>query len=194
MKTESYLALFRRIFPMRSIKTRLPPRLCRPVNYGCMSRKKEIWQKYFPCQIRKAEIRGERMISMRCVWSALIIKIILRLPFTGIWRAAATKARSASAFIIMMRLKIRLRKRHLLQVRNRLPSQKMSLVRWYIIIRVLPFCTFLQTELYIGSIWRKMRRKCLRRILLTNGMPFQMTVILWCIRPEGKQISPRRFI
>ena len=67
-------------------------------------------------------------------------------------RAAATKARSASAFIIMMRLKIRLRKRHLLQVRNRLPSQKMSLVRWYIIIRVLPFCTFLQTELYIGSI------------------------------------------
>ena len=53
---------------------------------------------------------------------------------------------------IMMRLKIRLRKRHLLQVRNRLPSQKMSLVRWYIIIRVLPFCTFLQTELYIGSI------------------------------------------
>lgn len=79
-------------------------------------------------------------------------KIILRLPFTGIWRAAATKARSASAFIIMMRLKIRLRKRHLLQVRNRLPSQKMSLVRWYIIIRVLPFCTFLQTELYIGSI------------------------------------------
>ena len=33
-------------------------------------------------------------------------KNILRLPFTGIWRAAATKARSASAFIIMMRLKI----------------------------------------------------------------------------------------
>ena len=117
------------------------------------------------------------------------------MPFTGIWRAAATKARSASAIYYYDAAENKIEEKAFITSTKSFAIAEDELGKMVYYNQ----STSLLHVLADGTLYRIDLKKDEKKVLAENLTDERYAVSddghhYGCIRPEGKQISPRRFI